>query len=181
MSRVKVIEEKEATGLIKDTYEKFKKQMGVVPNVIKSLSSWPELFEANMKLFEVIMLKETKLKRETKEMIAAIVSELNRCNYCATHHENFMKQFGVRDGVAEEVRRDYHNAGLDEKTLKLLEYSEKVSKNAYKVTDRDFNNLKKIGWTEREIMEATAVVAQFNFINRIVDALGVELETVGVN
>jgi len=30
----------------------------------------------------------------------------------------------------------------------------------------------------RQILEATVVAAQFNFINRIVDALGVELEPV---
>lgn len=180
MSRVSIIEEKDAKGFVKETYDKFKSQMGIVPNVIKAMSNWPELFEANMKLFQAVMLSETKLKRGTKEMIAAVVSELNRCNYCATHHENFMKQYGISSWTAEEIRRDYHNAGLDEKTLRLLEYAEKVSKNAYKVTDKDFNSLKKLGWTEREIMEATLVVAQFNFINRIVDALGVELETVNV-
>lgn len=180
MSRISMIEEKDAKGLIKETYEQFKKQMGVVPNVIKVLSTWTELFEANMKLFQVIMLSETKLSRGTKEMIAALVSKTNQCNYCLSHHVDFMKQYGIRDSMAEKIKEDYHNAGLDEKTLKLLEYSEKVSKNAYRVTDRDFSNLKKLGWTEREIMEATAVAAQFNFINRIVDALGVELETVNV-
>lgn len=178
MNRVTVVEENQAKGLIKETYEQFKKQMGVVPNVMKVLSTWTELFEANLKLFQVIMLSETKLPRQVKEMIAALVSKANQCDYCLSHHVDFMKQYGVKNSVAEKIKEDYHNAGLDEKTLKLLEYSEKVSKNAYKVTDRDFSNLKKLGWSEREIMEATAVVAQFNFINRIVDALGVELETV---
>jgi len=47
------------------------------------------------------------------------------------------------------------------------------------VTDADIAGLKEAGWSDREILEATAVVAQFSFINRIADALGVELEASG--
>ncbi len=177
MTRISVIEENVAQGGIQEAYTQIKQQMGVVPNVIKLFSSWPELFEANMKLFHTVMVSETKLPRSVKEMIAALVSEINQCNYCVTHHVNFMKQYGVSDLVAETIRKDYRKAGLDGKTLKLLEYAEKVTRNAHRVTDEDIEGLKKIGWTEREILEATAVVAEFSFINRMVDALGVKLES----
>lgn len=177
MRRIPVIEESEAQGSVKEIYAGIKKKLGIVPNVFKSTSSWPELLEAMMKLFETVMPSDTRLPRATKEMIAALVSKLNRCQYCVTHHVNFMAQYGVRDAIAQKISQDYRRADLDEKTLKLLEFSEKVSRAAYKVTDEDFDDLKALGWTEREILEAIAVVAQFNFINRIVDALGVELET----
>jgi len=178
MTRITVIEEESAQGTVKSIYEQVKSQMGVVPNVMKVLSSWPELLEANVKLFDTVMLADTKLPRETKEMIATLVSKLNQCQYCVSHHTNFMQQYGVSDSIAAKIAGDYRKAGLDEKTLKLLEYAEKVSRNAYKVIDRDLETLRTLGWSDREILEATAVVAQFNFINRIVDALGVELETV---
>ena len=50
------------------------------------------------------------------------------------------------------------------------------SMNACKVTDHDYETLRTLGWSDREILEATAVTAQFNFLNRIAGALGVELE-----
>jgi len=180
MTRIKVVEEDQAEGFIKESYSQMIKQMGVVPNVMKATSSWTELFEVTTNLFQKVMVAETKLPRATKEMIATVVSKLNSCNYCATHHTDFMKQYGVSNSIANKVGEDYHKAGLDEKTVKLLEFAEKVSRNAYKVTDEDFEVLKGLGWSEREILEAIAVVAEFNYINRIVDALGVELETVGV-
>jgi len=177
MNRIQIVEENAAQGGIKEAYAQIKQQMGVVPNVIKIFSSWPELFEVNLKLFHTVMVSETKLTRSVKEMIAALVSEINQCNYCVTHHVNFMKQYGVSDTVAETIRKDYRKAGLDEKTLKLLEYAEKVTRHAHRVTDGDVLGLKKLGWTEREILEATAVAAEFSFINRMADALGVELES----
>lgn len=179
MSRIPVVEENQAEGMIREVYAGMKSQMGVVPNVIKVFSTWPELFEANMKMFQTIMTSETKLPRAIKEMIAALTSKLNQCGYCVTHHVNFMKQYGVSESMAGTIGEDYRKSGIDKKTLRLLEYAEKVTKHAYKVTDADIAGLKESGWSDREILEATAVVGQFSFINRIVDALGVELETSG--
>jgi len=176
MNRIAIVEENQAQGVIKDLYSQIKNQMGIVPNVIKVFSSWPELFSVHMSLFQTIMTSETKLPRSTKEMIAALVSEINKCNYCATHHVNFMKQYGVNESVAEMIRKDYRKAGLDKKTLMLLEYAEEVTRHAHQVTDGDVARLKQLGWTDGEILEATAVVAEFSFINRVADALGVELE-----
>ena len=71
-----------------------------------------------------------------------------------------------------------HQPAVDEKTGKLLEYVRKVTQHAFKVTDEDVEALRQMGWTDRQILEATVVAGQFNFINRIVDALGAEFEPV---
>jgi len=170
------VEDQAAQGIVKEAYEQLKSQLGLVPNLFKALSTWPEFLEANLKLLGAVMLADTKLPRSTKEMIATLVSGLNQSQYCVYHHSNFMKQYGVSESAAQQITGDYRKARLDEKTLKLLEYAEKVSRSAYKITDRDFETLRTLGWSDQEILEATAVVAQFNFLNRIADALGVELE-----
>src|SRR3990167_4080209 len=112
MSRIPVVEENQAEGMIREVYEGMKSQMGLVPNVIKVFSTWPELFEANMKMFQTIMVAETKLPRAVKEMIAALTSKLNQCGYCVTHHVNFMKQYGVNDSMAETIGENYRKAGV---------------------------------------------------------------------
>ena len=40
----------------------------------------------------------------------------------------------------------------------------------------DLEPLRALGITDREIHDATQVVAYFNYINRVADALGVDLE-----
>lgn len=41
----------------------------------------------------------------------------------------------------------------------------------------EVDTLRSVGFTDPAIHDATQVVSYFNYINRIADALGVELET----
>lgn len=176
MAWIRVVEESEATGHIKAAYDALQRQMGFVPNVMKLFSLWPEVFELQGRVFETVMLAKSELSNPTKEMIALVVSKTNSCTYCVTHHSNFLVRYGMREEVAQQLGDDFRKAQVDGKTRRLLDYAQKVTQHAYQVTDQDINELRHAGWTDRQILEATVVAAQFNFINRIVDALGVELE-----
>ncbi|PIQ83430.1 MAG: hypothetical protein COV75_07540 [Candidatus Omnitrophica bacterium CG11_big_fil_rev_8_21_14_0_20_63_9] len=176
MAWIKMVEESEATGHIKATYEAMQRQMGFVPNVTKAFSLWPEVFDLQNRLYETVMLAKTELPNPIKEMIALVTSKANSCNYCVTHHGEFLVRYGIGRNVVRRLESDFHKAQVDEKTRQLLDYVSKVTHNAYKVTDEEVAALREVGWTDRQILEATVVAAQFNFINRIVDALGVELE-----
>ena len=176
MARIRVIEENEATGFIKEAYGSMRTKMGLVPNVVKLFSLWPEAFEANTRFFETVMPSPSKLDNATKEMIALTVSRLNECQYCVGHHTNFLKQYGIQESLANQIGQDYRRAALDEKTKSLLAFAEKMTRHAYKITDEDVQALRDQGWSDRQILEATLVAGHFNFINRVVDALGAELE-----
>ena len=165
-------------GTSRPPIEGLQRQLGFVPNVTKLFSLWPEIFRLNQQLFETVMLAKTELPNPVKEMIALVVSKANACNYCVTHHSNFLLRYGIGGNVVGQLGDDFHQAPLDEQTRKLLEYAEKVTRHAYKITDEDVNELRHIGWTDRQILEATVVAAQFNFVNRIVNALGAELELI---
>jgi uncharacterized peroxidase-related enzyme len=44
------------------------------------------------------------------------------------------------------------------------------------VRRRDVETLRKHGLTDRDILDAVEVIAYFNYINRVADALGIEPE-----
>ena len=79
MFRIEVVEESQAQGPVKEAYEAIHAKMGLVPNVLKLFSLWPEAFRANMQFFETVMLSSSELDNATKEMIALTVSKLNQC------------------------------------------------------------------------------------------------------
>ena len=95
MFRINVVDESQAQGPVKEGYEALRAKMGLVPNVMKLFSLWPEALEANMQLFETLMLSSSELENATKEMIALTVSKLNQCHYCVSHHANSLKQYGT--------------------------------------------------------------------------------------
>lgn len=176
MAWIRVVEESAATGGIKTAYDRLERQMGFVPNVTKVFSLWPEVFDLQGRLFEAVMLAKTELPNPTKEMIALVVSNANQCGYCATHHSEFLARYRISADVIHQLAADFLKAPLDDKTKALLGYAYKVTREPAKVTAADVGFLRSLGWSDREILEAAVVAAQFNFINRIVDALGVELE-----
>ena len=137
MFRIDSIPEARAQGCVKKVYDELKDSLGIVPNVFKALSLWPEGLELYMAMFKGTMLADTKLTRAIKEMIASTVSRINQSNYCLGHHKNFMNQYGVSPTVVEQVVNDPQSAEISDAEKKLLAYVEKVTRHAYKVTDAD--------------------------------------------
>ena len=58
----------------------------------------------------------------------------------------------------------------------MCEYAEKLTLSPAKVGEDDVKILRGGGWTDRQIHDAAQVIAYFNYINRIADGLGVDLE-----
>jgi len=58
----------------------------------------------------------------------------------------------------------------------LLAYAEKMTLRPSEMGKGDVRGLREAGWGDREIHDATQVAAYFNYINRVADALGVDLE-----
>jgi len=80
--------------------------------------------------------------------------------------------------LVQAIGEDYRRAALDSPTRALLEYAEKVTREAAKMTKEDVDALRKEGFSDDAILDATCVAAYFNYINRMSDALGIELEEV---
>jgi len=57
-----------------------------------------------------------------------------------------------------------------------LEYAEKVTRKPARITRDDVDGLRKKGFSDEAILDAACVAAYFNFVNRMSDALGIELE-----
>jgi alkylhydroperoxidase family enzyme len=65
---------------------------------------------------------------------------------------------------------------IDDKTKKILNFSEKVTRNAYKVTEEDMQELRAIGCSNGDIFKTVAVTSLFNYMDRMADALGAPVE-----
>jgi uncharacterized peroxidase-related enzyme len=58
----------------------------------------------------------------------------------------------------------------------LLEYAAKLTKAPSSISFDDVGSLKREGFDDRAIHDLCQVTAYYNFVNRIADGLGVELE-----
>ena len=54
-----------------------------------------------------------------------------------------------------------------------MEYTELITRAAYRSTGVDVAQLRNHAWTENQISEAVYIIAMFAFFNRVADAFGV--------
>ncbi len=80
------------------------------------------------------------------------------------------------DELVTAIQTDYRRAPIDAATLALLDYADKLTRKPASITEQDIQTLRSAGHGDRAIHDAAQVTAYFNYINRIVDGLGVEPE-----
>ena len=57
----------------------------------------------------------------------------------------------------------------------MLEYSEKLTLSPAMIDQQDIQQLRDVGWTDRDVLDIASVCAYFNYRVRIVDGLGLEV------
>jgi uncharacterized peroxidase-related enzyme len=177
MAWIETVPEDNAKGNVREQYEDAKKRAGWVWNVIKVSSLRPELMYASMAVYLATFHKPSGLTRAQKEMIATLVSKLNNCNYCTQAHAFDLQHEGKLElHNVESFQQDYKKAVSDEKTRAILEFSEKMTLTPSKMSEEDIKGLREAGLADKDILETVHIAAFFNYINRIVDSLGVDLE-----
>lgn len=82
MARIKMVEEKDATGPLAGLYAtaKARSVAGVVPDILRTMSLRPD-FLAAIDAASRLHFTDGALTRAQHEMIASYVSALNRCRY----------------------------------------------------------------------------------------------------
>lgn len=70
----------------------------------------------------------------------------------------------------------WQNANLSPAEVELCRWAEKLTLTPGAMTADDVQSLRDAGWSDLEIHDAAQVVAYFNYVNRLADGLGVDLE-----
>lgn len=81
MAWIKVINEAEAEGNLKEKYQKLTAPWGGVDNILKIHSLNPKSLDGHYELYKVLMTGSKDLPKAKREMIAVTVSALNQCVY----------------------------------------------------------------------------------------------------
>jgi len=74
------------------------------------------------------------------------------------------------------VARDWRTADLSEADAGLCAYAEKLTLHPARMEEADVIDLRRLGFGDADVHHAIQVVSYFNYINRIADAVHVDLE-----
>ncbi len=80
------------------------------------------------------------------------------------------------DDLAQRIEDDFDSAGLSEKRLAMLRYALKLTKSPGSVARSDVEEMRRVGFTDTDILHIAEVTGYYAYTNRIADGLGIPLE-----
>ncbi len=151
-------------------FDKCVEKLGMVPNVLRAYAFNPEKLDAFTGMYNDLMLAESGLSKLEREMIAVVVSSVNRCYYCLTAHGAAVRQYSGNPELGEQMVMNYRVADLDQRQRAMLDFAWKLTERPWDIDEPDREALRRAGFSDRDIWDIAAVVGFFNMSNRVATA-----------
>lgn len=146
--------------------------LGFVPNVIRAFA-WREARLWKWWAHRNDLMTESEgLSKAEREMVALVVSAANDCLHCMTSHGYAVRPLLGDPVTGERITLDYRRAGLDDRTLAMLDYAVKITKCPAECSLEDVERLRKLGFRDEDIWDIAEIAAMYNYTNRLASATG---------
>ena len=126
-------------------------------------------------LTEAAMRGRSPFTQGQRELIAAYVSGLNACTYCHGTHLGVAEACGVAPDLISASLADVETAPLEPRMKPILRYARKLTLNPARTTEAAAAAVYDAGWGDDALYSTVLVTALFNFYNRLVDGVGLDL------
>ena len=177
MSWIKTVPYGEASGRLKQLYDRVKGPDDNVDNIMMSHSLRPHTMEGHMTLYKYVLHHSANtVPTWFLEAIGVYVSRLNRCDYCVEHHFEGMRRLLGDDARATAMRAALDGGALgavfDAREASALRYAEALTLRPTSVTEAMIDDMRGAGFDDGEILEINQVTAYFAYANRTILGLG---------
>lgn len=146
-------------------------KLGILPNVLKAHAFDIEKLNTFTALYNDLMLGQSGLSKLEREMIAVVVSSVNRCFYCLTAHGAAVRALSGDPILGEQLVMNWRAADLDDRHRAMLGFAEAVTLASHKTSEADRQALRDAGFSDRDIWDIASVTAFFNMSNRLSSAV----------
>ena len=171
MSRITVPSFETAPAASQPMLEAVRKQLGVIPNSFRVLSLSPAALQGLLGLNGAL---GKALDLKTRERIAIAIAQSNDCDYCLSAHSYIGLNLAKIDAAEIDLARK--GASADPRANAAVAFALKINEERGKVSDADVHAVKAAGFTDGQIVEIIAVVAENIFTNLLNIVAGTEID-----
>jgi uncharacterized peroxidase-related enzyme len=91
-------------------------------------------------------------------------------------HEKDLRSVVESEQQVRDIQNDFRTAGLPPREVALLEFAVKLTRKPWAMNRPDLANLRIHGFPDDQLVDLVHCIGYFNFINRVLDGLGVDPE-----
>src|SRR4051794_26498460 len=157
---------------IRDRILAVQEKSGFVPNVFLTLAYRPDEFRAFFAYHDALMEKDSGLTKAEREMIVVATSSANQCHYCVIAHGAILRIRAKNPLIADQIAINYRKADITPRQKAMLDFAMKVSGAAEEISEADFADVARHGFSDDDIWDIAAVAAFFALSNRMANVTG---------
>ena len=183
---IDMISDEEASKELKEVLDLARTPHGTVDNVMRVHSLRPNTMKGHVTLYRAALHDDANIiPMWFQETISSYVSILNDCAYSLENHwknaahliDDIKKSALIEKALWCRAPQDMFE-GIE---LEMLRYAEKLTLRPSDMVYEDVLALKEVGAGDGEILELNQIVGYFNYVNRLLNGLGVTTsgDTVG--
>jgi uncharacterized peroxidase-related enzyme len=176
MTWIKTIKPENADGDLGEVYRLIASARKGIADIHRAQSLNPRALVAHLELYKAIVFARSPLSRIMRERIGVVVSAVNKCVYCVSHHAEALRILKDDEAVIQEIRRGLIPDQLPDHERLLLHWASETAAMPSSASREQIEQFKQSGLDDRSILDAALTVAYFSFVNRLVLLLGIELE-----
>jgi uncharacterized peroxidase-related enzyme len=172
---IQTTQEADAEGRLREIYDGDRKSLGYVPNHARVFSLRPEVLEA-WRSFQGSIRKNLRLRRY--ELVTLAAAKALNCRYCLLAHGAILMKNGFSVDQLRGILTNFHDAGLEQDEVAMMEFAQKIARNANEITHTDVDALRAWGLEDIEILDITLTATMRSFASKTFDALGASPDAV---
>ena len=166
MTRIAIPATEQTTSASRPLLDAVHKQLGVVPNLMKTLGHSPAALGGYLALNAA--LGKGAIGARTGERIALAIAEFNRCGYCLAAHTYLGKNVAKLDDA--EIAANRNGTSNDEKADAAVRFAVNVAQTRGHVSDAALATVKAAGFSDAEVVEIVLHIALntlTNYVNSV--------------
>jgi uncharacterized peroxidase-related enzyme len=178
---IDMIPDDRASPQLKAALDAARAPSGTVGNVMRVHSHRPSTMLGHVALYKAVLHDNANTVPEWfQETVASYVSLLNHCDYSFTNHWANARHLigdGARADVMEQALRALRpEQAFDGVELAMLVYAGKLTLTPGAMVEADVQSMRALGADDGQILEINQVCCYFNYVNRLLNGLGVTLQ-----
>jgi len=178
---IKMIGDEEADEALRAVLDLARTPHGTVDNVMRVHSLRPNTLRGHVILYRAALHDVANtLPMWLQETIASYVSMLNDCPYSLANHwanaRHLIGDDARADAIEAALKADSPERAFAGAELELLRYARKLTRTPGRMERADVARLQEAGVDDGEILEANQIIGYFNYVNRLLNGLGVTTE-----
>jgi hypothetical protein len=155
MALINTVTPDQAEGKMKEAYDMFIQNLGVVPKPLEMMSASPAIFDQQLQRIHYYTEHPT-LSFALLSHIRYLVAHNLSYRFCMDFNKLMLKKQGLEEADIKKIEADPSKSLLEEKEAAMLTFVVKAVKDPTSVSSEEIQQLKSMGWEDKDLVDALA-------------------------